>query len=105
MLSGGGAAKGVPGDHIVTREALPVSAQCVTSGGVGTELVPGWVNPVIFLGIILFVAALVTGALGGVLRRMPAAEQFVVPLGPPATERSAAERRGRRDLGERRDQG
>ncbi|MCX4572349.1 DUF1616 domain-containing protein [Streptomyces sp. NBC_01571] len=100
------AAKGVPGDHIVTRESLPVSAQCVTSGGVGTELVPGWVNPVIFLGITLFVAALVTGVLAGARRRrMPAVEQFVVPLGPPAAERSAAEWRAGRDLGERRDQG
>ncbi|MEV6530038.1 hypothetical protein AB0M86_10670 [Streptomyces sp. NPDC051639] len=64
------AAKGVPGDHVVTREALPVSAQCVTSDGVGTELVPGWVNPVIFLGLTLILLALVAGTLGGARRRL-----------------------------------
>ncbi|MFG2529338.1 hypothetical protein [Streptomyces sp. NPDC048516] len=63
------AAQGVRGDRIVTRETLPVSAQCVTSDGVGTELVPGWVNPVIFLGLTLLVFALVTGTLAGVRRR------------------------------------
>ncbi|WP_393100261.1 hypothetical protein [Streptomyces sp. LN325] len=69
------AAKGVPGDHVVTREALPVSAQCVTSDGVGTELVPGWVNPVIFLGLTLILLALVAGTLGGARRRLtPAAK-------------------------------
>ncbi|MET8414044.1 hypothetical protein ABZV34_39545, partial [Streptomyces sp. NPDC005195] len=69
------AAKGVPGDHVVTREALPVSAQCVTSDGVGTELVPGWVNPVIFMGLTLVLLALVAGTLGGARRRLtPAAK-------------------------------
>ncbi|MFE2137255.1 hypothetical protein ACFW9X_29455 [Streptomyces sp. NPDC059466] len=63
------AAKGVAGDHIVTRETLPVSAQCVTSDGVGTELVPGWVNPVIFTGITLFALAVVTRAFAGVRGR------------------------------------
>ncbi|MFJ6752900.1 hypothetical protein ACIQNI_32700 [Streptomyces sp. NPDC091266] len=63
------AARGVQGDHIVTREALPVSAQCVTADGVGTELVAHWVNPVIFMGLTLLVLALATGTLAGVRRR------------------------------------
>ncbi|MEU6536864.1 hypothetical protein [Streptomyces sp. NPDC047000] len=63
------AAQGVAGDRIVTRETLPVSAQCVTSDGVGTELVPAWVNPVIFLGLALLVLALVAGTLAALRRR------------------------------------
>jgi hypothetical protein len=62
------AARGAMGDHVVTRMSLPVSSQCVTYGGVGTELVPGWVNPVIFLGLTLFVLALAAGAYAGVRR-------------------------------------
>ena len=65
------AARGVRGDHIVTRMTLPVSAQCVTSGGVGTELVPGWVNPMIFAGVTLFALAVVTGTLTAVRRHLP----------------------------------
>ncbi|WP_225827085.1 hypothetical protein [Streptomyces naphthomycinicus] len=64
------AAKGVPGDHIVTRWTLPVSAQCVTSDGVGTELAPGWVNPVIFIGLVLLLLALGTGTLAAVRRHL-----------------------------------
>ncbi|MFJ7262379.1 hypothetical protein ACIQV2_19730 [Streptomyces globosus] len=56
------AAQGVRGDRIVTRWTLPVSAQCVTSGGVGTELVAAWVNPVVFAGLALSLLALLTGA-------------------------------------------
>ncbi|MFE9727433.1 hypothetical protein ACFYQ5_28580 [Streptomyces sp. NPDC005794] len=63
------AARGVAGDHIVTRESLPVSVQCVTLDGVGTELVPGWVNPVIFMGLALLLLALVTGTLASVRQR------------------------------------
>lgn len=62
------AAMGAAGDHVVTRMTLPVSSQCVTSGGVGTELVPGWVNPVVFLGLLLLVLALTTGTYTGVRR-------------------------------------
>ncbi|MEV0738343.1 hypothetical protein AB0I51_20745 [Streptomyces sp. NPDC050549] len=62
------AAKGVAGDHVVTRMTLPVSSQCVTSGGVGTELVPDWVNPVIFVGLPLLALALTTGTCMGVQR-------------------------------------
>ncbi|WP_406487792.1 hypothetical protein OH736_03000 [Streptomyces sp. NBC_01650] len=62
------AAKGVPGDHVVTRWTLPVSAQCVTSDGAGTELVPGWVNPVIFACLALLLLALTTGTLAAVRR-------------------------------------
>ncbi|WP_416968065.1 hypothetical protein [Streptomyces sp. 4F14] len=51
------AAQGLPGDRIVTRMTLPVSAQCVTGDGVGSELVPGWVNPVVYAGIALSVLA------------------------------------------------
>ncbi|MCX4546155.1 hypothetical protein [Streptomyces sp. NBC_01565] len=80
------AAWGVEGDHIVTRETLPVSAQCVTSDGMGTELVAGWVNPVIFTGLALLVLALMTGTVTGVRRLLsPAMTQRVVPLGPPGT--------------------
>ncbi|THA69955.1 hypothetical protein E6P78_10925 [Streptomyces sp. A0958] len=63
------AAQGVPGDHVVTRWTLPVSAQCVTSDGVGTELASGWVNPVIFAGLALLLLALITGFLAAVRRR------------------------------------
>ncbi|GES29808.1 hypothetical protein AB0G60_30260 [Streptomyces angustmyceticus] len=63
------AAQVVRGDHIETRETLPVSARCVTSDGVASELVPGWVNPLIYLGLTLLVAALVTGVLAGLRRR------------------------------------
>jgi len=66
------AARGVQGDHVVTRATLPVSAQCVTSDGVGTELVPVWVNPVVFVGLTFFVLAVVTGILAMVRRRRPA---------------------------------
>ncbi|MGW7414347.1 hypothetical protein [Streptomyces sp. NPDC054863] len=59
---------GVEGDHIVTRETLPVSAQCVTADGVGTELVAAWVNPVIFIGLALLPLALVAGVLTGIRR-------------------------------------
>jgi hypothetical protein len=56
------AAAGASGDHVVTRMTLPVSAQCVTPDGVGTELVPGWVNPVVFTGLVVLVLAPVTAA-------------------------------------------
>ncbi|MFD8277345.1 hypothetical protein [Streptomyces flaveolus] len=62
------AAAGAPGDHVVTRMTLPVSAQCVTSDGVGTELVPGWVNPVVLTGLTVFVLALAS-AVASALRR------------------------------------
>ncbi|MBT2530514.1 hypothetical protein J7E91_35530 [Streptomyces sp. ISL-99] len=79
------AAQGAEGDYIVTRETLPVSAQCVTSDGVGTELVPGWVNPVIFTGLTLFVLALVTG-ISGVRRRLSSAvKDSCVSVAPPRT--------------------
>ncbi|MFD8571066.1 hypothetical protein [Streptomyces sp. NPDC059639] len=61
------AARGVSGDHVVTRAMLPVSSQCVTSAGEGTELVPGWVNPVVFVGLAL--CGLALGASGDAVRR------------------------------------
>ncbi|MFD7340260.1 hypothetical protein ACFV98_30375 [Streptomyces violascens] len=64
------AARGAQGDHIVTREMLPVSAQCVTPEGAGTELVPDWVNPVILMGLTLLTLALVTGTVAGVRQRL-----------------------------------
>jgi hypothetical protein len=64
------ASMGVPGDHVVTRWTLPVSAQCVTSDGVGTELAPGWVNPVIFTGLALVLLAFATGTLAVVRQRL-----------------------------------
>ncbi|MFE9254952.1 hypothetical protein [Streptomyces sp. NPDC006879] len=63
------AAQGVEGDRIVTRWTLPVSSQCVTSGGVGTELASAWVNPVIFIGLAVSILALLAAVLAGVLRR------------------------------------
>lgn len=57
------AAAGARGDFVVTRMELPVSVQCVTSAGEGTELVPGWVNPVVFGGLPLCVVALGTAVL------------------------------------------
>ncbi|MFE2423497.1 hypothetical protein [Streptomyces hokutonensis] len=62
------AAMGAAGDHVVTRMTLPVISQCVTSGDLGTELVPGRVNPVILLGLPLPVLALTTGTYMGVQR-------------------------------------
>ncbi|MFF7329152.1 hypothetical protein [Streptomyces sp. NPDC008150] len=56
------AAKGVAGDRVVTRMTLPVSARCVTEAGEGTELVPGWVNPVVDAGLVLLLLALGAGA-------------------------------------------
>ncbi len=47
------AAEGAPGEYVVTRMTLPVSVQCVTDEGAGTELVPAWVNPAVFGGIAL----------------------------------------------------
>ncbi|MER7487619.1 hypothetical protein ABTY20_17240 [Streptomyces sp. NPDC126497] len=62
------AGRGAPGDRIVTRETPPVSVRCVTPDGRGTELVPGWVNPVVFTGLALCALALGTGALTVVRR-------------------------------------
>ncbi|MFF9362716.1 hypothetical protein [Streptomyces griseoluteus] len=56
------AAQGVPGDRIVTHETLPVSAQCVTEAGAATELVPFWVNPAIYLCLLVCAAAIGAGA-------------------------------------------
>ncbi|MCX5613367.1 MULTISPECIES: hypothetical protein [unclassified Streptomyces] len=64
------ASMGVSGDHVVTRWTLPVSAQCVTSDGVGTELAPGWVNPMIFTGLALLLLAFATGTLAVTRRRL-----------------------------------
>ncbi|NEB94997.1 hypothetical protein G3I21_25500 [Streptomyces bauhiniae] len=55
------AAKGVPGDMIVTHETLPVSAQCVTGAGAATELVPFWVNPMIYLCLLVCAVAIGAG--------------------------------------------
>ncbi|GGQ98307.1 hypothetical protein [Streptomyces flaveolus] len=62
------AAAGAPGDHVVTRMTLPVSAQCVTPDGVGTELVPGWVNPVVVTGLTVLVLALAAAVASPLLR-------------------------------------
>jgi hypothetical protein len=51
------AAEGAPGEYVVTRMTLPVSVQCVTDEGAGTELVPAWVNPAVFGGIALGASA------------------------------------------------
>ncbi|MGV9288587.1 hypothetical protein [Streptomyces sp. NPDC003719] len=62
------AAAGARGDHVVTRMTPPVSAQCVTPDGTGTELVPPWVNPVVLTGLAVLVLAPAT-ATAQVLRR------------------------------------
>ncbi|MFE5601309.1 hypothetical protein ACFQ8O_19240 [Streptomyces coelicoflavus] len=62
------ASRGARGGHVVTHEALPVSVRCVTEDGTGTELVPGWVNPVVVAGLVLFVLAVVQGVLAVVRR-------------------------------------
>ncbi|MCF1508040.1 hypothetical protein [Streptomyces glomeratus] len=59
------AAAGAAGDHVVTRMTLPVSVQCVTEQGEGTELVPSWVNPVVFGGLVVCVLALGAGVSSG----------------------------------------
>ncbi|MFC4501830.1 MULTISPECIES: hypothetical protein [Streptomyces] len=70
------AARGAAGDHVVTRMSLPVSAQCVTDDGRGTELVPDWVNPVVYAGLTL--CALAFGAaIASAVRR---------PVSSPAKE-------------------
>ncbi|MEU6845932.1 hypothetical protein ABZ930_29055 [Streptomyces sp. NPDC046716] len=74
------AALGVRGDHVVTRAALPVSSQCVTSAGEGTELVPGWVNPVVFVGLAMFGLAL--GASADVVRRRVRGRRGSAPGSP-----------------------
>ncbi|MFF4275485.1 hypothetical protein [Streptomyces sp. NPDC001536] len=63
------AAAGARGDRVVTRMELPVSVQCVTGDGEGTELVPGWVNPVVYGGLVLCVLAVGTAVSSGVRRR------------------------------------
>jgi hypothetical protein len=63
------AAAGARGDHVITRPTLPVSVRCVTWKGEGTELVPGWVNPVVYGGLALCVLALGTAVASGLRRR------------------------------------
>ncbi|MGW0943982.1 hypothetical protein ACWD4O_15715 [Streptomyces sp. NPDC002623] len=60
------AAKGAAGEYIETRMSLPVSVQCVTEEGVGTEIVPGWVNPVVFGGLTVCVLAVGAGVSSGI---------------------------------------
>ncbi|MEU6371302.1 hypothetical protein ABZ876_37925 [Streptomyces sp. NPDC046931] len=60
------AAAGAAGDRVVTRMTLPVSAQCVTPEGEGTELVPSWVNPVVFAGLAACVLAVGAGLSSGI---------------------------------------
>ncbi|MGW2045057.1 hypothetical protein ACWCPF_07720 [Streptomyces sp. NPDC001858] len=62
------AARGVAGEYIVTRMTLPVSVQCVTEEGAGTEIVPGWVNPVVFGGLAVCVVAVGAGVSSGIRR-------------------------------------
>ncbi|MER5949682.1 hypothetical protein ABT127_26880 [Streptomyces sp. NPDC001904] len=84
------AAHGVPGDHVVTRAALPVSSQCVTSAGEGTELVPGWVNPTVFVGLALFGLALGASADAG--RRALRARRRPTTSGGSGARRGLARR-------------
>lgn len=63
------AAAGADGDHVVTRMTLPVSVRCVTEQGTGTELVPGWVNPVVFAGLAVCVLAVWVGVSAAIRRR------------------------------------
>ncbi|MGW4447243.1 hypothetical protein [Streptomyces sp. NPDC004682] len=63
------AAMGVPGDGIVTDLGLPVSARCVTDSGVATELVPFWVNPLVYGSLAVSVVAATAGAVAAWRRR------------------------------------
>ena len=74
------AAAGAPGEYVVTRMTLPVSVRCVTEEGTGTELVPGWVNPVVHGGAALCALALGTAA----------TQAFSASRAPPGTDASRA---------------
>ncbi|MET8814015.1 hypothetical protein ABZW47_18620 [Streptomyces sp. NPDC004549] len=63
------AAMGVPGDGIVTDLGLPVSARCVTDSGVATELVPFWVNPLVYGSLAVSVVAATAGMVAAWRRR------------------------------------
>jgi hypothetical protein len=71
----------VVGVHVVARMSLPVSALCVTQGNEGTELVPTWVNPVIYGGLLVCALTVVAGVVAGI-RRWPGA----VPADADGTE-------------------
>ncbi|MFF3335005.1 hypothetical protein ACFYWX_36620 [Streptomyces sp. NPDC002888] len=58
----------VVGVHVVARMSLPVSALCVTQGNGGTELVPVWVNPVIYGGLLVCALTVAAGVVAGVRR-------------------------------------
>jgi hypothetical protein len=74
----------VVGVHVVSRMSLPVSALCVTQGNDGTELVPAWVNPVIFGGLLVCVLTLTAGVVAGVRRRTGAIPADAAGTEPPA---------------------
>ncbi|MEU6242936.1 hypothetical protein [Streptomyces sp. NPDC047024] len=63
------AAMGVDGDGIVTDMALPVSARCVTDDGVATELVPFWVNPLVYVSLAVGAGAATAGVVAAWRRR------------------------------------
>ncbi|MGV9337844.1 hypothetical protein [Streptomyces sp. NPDC003688] len=63
------AAKGVPGDSIVTHMTLPVGAECVTEDGAATELVPFWVNPLILMSLAVCPVAATAGVVAARRRR------------------------------------
>ncbi|MEW2130792.1 hypothetical protein [Streptomyces sp. NPDC005435] len=63
------AAMGIPGDTIVTHTRLPVGAECVTDSGRATELVPSWVNPLVFTCLALCAVAVGAAVAGAVRKR------------------------------------
>ncbi|MEV1068744.1 hypothetical protein [Streptomyces sp. NPDC050263] len=74
------AARGAAGEYVVTRMTLPVSVQCVTEEGAGTEIVPDWVNPVVFGGLAVCVLAVGAAVSSGIRRY--AAGRSDRPVGP-----------------------
>jgi hypothetical protein len=65
---------GLAGGHVAVHAGVPVSVRCVVSVGQrGYELVPGWVNPVLFAAIAVYVlacgAAVVSAVRGARSRR------------------------------------
>ncbi|MFC4529389.1 hypothetical protein [Sphaerisporangium dianthi] len=54
---------------VVTHHAFPVAATCAWADGTEYDLVPGWINPLIALFALTFVAALLALTAGAVRRR------------------------------------
>ncbi|WP_406210123.1 hypothetical protein OH807_40065 [Kitasatospora sp. NBC_01560] len=61
------------GDSIGQERLFPISEQCVVRGAdSGVELVPGWVNPVVVIGLLVAVVAVAASAVQWTGRRRAA---------------------------------